>query len=58
MYFQKKSKITLKTKLLGVNGPVKGYRYYSRERKDTDQPVHVHVVLFWLPKQWNNMSKE
>ena len=56
-YFQTKSKITLKTKLLDFNGPVKGSNTTARG-KDTDQPVHVRVFLFRLPKQWNNMPKE
>ena len=46
-YFQTKSKINLKTKLLGFNGHVKGSNTTAGS-KDTDQSVYVHFFFFFL----------
>ena len=55
--YKKQDYCKKKTKLLGFNGSVKSTNTTAGS-KDIDQPVHVSVFLFCLPKQWNNMPKE
>ena len=48
--FKTKSKVSLKTKFLGLISHVKGIKS-TEGSKDTDQPVHMRIFCFVYRKQ-------